>query len=108
VVGAVAFYRHNTHVYEVPAGRDVFAMVEGTWAWTTTDRNCATDPHRITFTSDHKGMLITSAHRYRRPDGRLDSVAYYDIEGTPAVDSGSHSRRDAAHGRRPTGCVGFG
>ena len=79
--GALAFYRHYTHVYEVPAGTDVFAVVEGTWAWTTTDSNCATDPHRITFTADHKGMLIASAHPYRRPDGRLDSVAYYDIEG---------------------------
>ncbi len=78
-LAAVSAYLRYTRPYEVPAGRDIFGLVQGTWAWTTADSNCATDPHRITFTPDHRGMIITAAHPYRRPDGQLDSVAYYDI-----------------------------
>ncbi len=66
--------------YEVPAGQDVFIPVQGTWAWTTADTNCATNPHTIAFTPDHKGMIITAARPYRRADGRLDSVAFYDVQ----------------------------
>lgn len=80
LLGMAAIYVHYTRIYEVPEGTDIFDVVEGTWAWTTADSNCATDPHTITFTSDHSGMLIKSAHPYRWPDGRLDSVAYYDIQ----------------------------
>ena len=54
--------------------------VEGTWAWTTENTNCATDPHTITFTPDREQMIITAAHPYRRADGKLDSVAVYDIQ----------------------------
>jgi hypothetical protein len=81
LLSAAAVYVHYAHVYEVPQGTDIFAVVAGTWAWTTADTNCATDPHTITFTPDHKGMLIKLAHAYHLPDGRLDSVAYYDIQG---------------------------
>lgn len=76
VVGYVLYVRP----YEVPADTDIFAVVQGTWAWTTSDSNCATDPHTITFTPDHTGMIITAAHPYRRADGRLDSIAFYDIQ----------------------------
>lgn len=80
VLGAVGAYLRHTQPYEVPAVADIFTVVQGTWAWTTDDSNCVTDPHRIAFTSDHTGMIITLAHPYRWPDGRLDSVAFYDIQ----------------------------
>lgn len=79
VVGAALAYLRYGRPYEVPADKDIFTVVQGTWAWTTADTNCATDPHTITFTPDHTGMIITAAHPYRRPDGRLDSVAFYDV-----------------------------
>ncbi|HEU5262581.1 MAG TPA: hypothetical protein VFU41_14275 [Gemmatimonadales bacterium] len=72
------YLRHN-QPYSVPAGTDIFAAVQGTWAWTTSDSGCATDPHTITFAADHKVMTITATRPYRRPDGTLDSVAVYDI-----------------------------
>lgn len=78
IVG-IALYRSYTRTYEIPPGKDIFAVVQGTWAWTTSDSNCVTDPHRISFTPDHTGMLITLAHPYKRADGTLHSVAYYDI-----------------------------
>jgi hypothetical protein len=78
-LGAARAYVHYTRPYQVPIGTDVFAVVQGTWAWTTSDTNCAKNPHTITFTPDHKGMLITASHPNHRPDGRLDSVAFYDI-----------------------------
>ena len=79
-LGAIVVYFTYLRTYEVPPGKDIFAVVAGTWAWTTADSNCATDPHTITFTPDHTGMMIKSARPYHRPDGRVDSIAYYDIE----------------------------
>lgn len=79
LLAAVAYLWYD-RPYEVPADDDIFSVVQGTWAWTTADSNCATDPHTIAFTPDHKGMIITAAHSYRRPDGRLDSIAFYDIQ----------------------------
>lgn len=79
LAGVIAYARY-TRPYEVPADTDIFTVVEGKWAWTTADSNCAADPHTITFTRDHTGMVITASHPYRWPDGRLDSVAFYDIQ----------------------------
>lgn len=83
LVGSVAYYRY-ARSYVVPAGTDIFAVVQGTWAWTTAGDQCITNPHTISFTPDHTGMIITAAHPYRRPDGRLDSVAFYDIQAHTA------------------------
>jgi hypothetical protein len=65
--------------YKPPPGTDVFALAQGTWAWSTSESTCRTDPQTISFTPDRKGMLITLAHPHPLADGRLDSVAYYDI-----------------------------
>jgi hypothetical protein len=78
-IALVVLYRSFTKAYVVPPGKDIYSIVQGTWAWTTSDTNCLADPHRIAFTPDHKGMTITEAHPYKLPDGTLDSVAYYDI-----------------------------
>jgi len=78
LLAGIAYLWHE-RPYELPADQDVFTVVQGTWAWTTADSNCATNPHTIKFTPDHKGMIITAARPYRRPDGRFDSVAFYDI-----------------------------
>ena len=75
----VLVYRAFTTTFTPPPGTDVFTLAEGTWAWTTADSNCRTDPERITFTADRKGMIITLARPYKLADGTLDSVAYYDI-----------------------------
>lgn len=79
VAALVGGYLRYNQPYTVPAGTDVFAAVQGTWAWTTSDSSCATDPHTITFAPDLKVMTITTARPYRRPDGTFDSVAVYDI-----------------------------
>lgn len=78
-VAGFLLFRSFTKSYEPPPGTDIFALVQGSWAWTTADSNCLTDPQRITFTPDHRGMIITLAHPFTRPDGTQDSVAYYDI-----------------------------
>lgn len=79
IAALVATYMYATRTYEVPAETDIFTVVTGKWAWTTADSNCRTDPHTITFTSDRRGMIITEANPYRLSDGRLDTVAFYDI-----------------------------
>ena len=66
--------------YEVPADTDIFTVVQGTWASTSADSDCVTNSYTITFTPDHSGMILTAAHPYRRADGRLDSIAFYDIQ----------------------------
>jgi hypothetical protein len=83
-------YRAITNPYEPPPGSDVFALVQGSWAWSTSDSNCVKEPEKISFTPDHKGMIITLARPYRLPNGRWDSVASYDIRSvTPASIRGS-------------------
>ena len=79
LLAAVGGYLLYMRPYEVPTDTDIFTVVQGTWAWTTSDSNCVTNPHTITLTPDHTGMIITAAHPYHRADGRLDSIAFYDI-----------------------------
>ncbi|HYK82468.1 MAG TPA: hypothetical protein VEU55_04935 [Gemmatimonadales bacterium] len=79
-VVAVGAYVWYLRPYEVPPDTDIFAAVAGTWAWTTADSGCSRDWHRITFTADHTVMTIKNSKPYKRPDGRLDSVAVYDIQ----------------------------
>lgn len=78
--GYLWYTRWYLRPYEVPAGGDIFAAVEGKWAWTTADSGCTRDWHWISFTPEHKVMTIRLSKPYRRPDGTFDSVAVYDIQ----------------------------
>jgi hypothetical protein len=66
--------------YVVPSGLDIFAVVEGRWAWSGDAGRCTTDWHRISFSPDHRVMTITSSAPYKGADGKFDSVAVYDIQ----------------------------
>lgn len=74
---AVTVYFLYTRAY--PGEGDVFAEVEGRWAWTGREGGCVSDWHRITFSPDHRVMMITNSKPYERADGAWDSVAVYDI-----------------------------
>jgi hypothetical protein len=76
---AVAAYYWATRPYKVPAGSDIFDVVQGRWAWTTDTGGCATKWHRIAFSADRQVMTIASSEPYVGADGKLDSVAVYDI-----------------------------
>ena len=78
-VAAVAGYLIYTEPYEPAPDTDIFAVVEGRWAWTTTDSGCANEWHRITFTPDRTVMTIAASKPYEGADGKLDSLAVYDI-----------------------------
>lgn len=78
-VAIYGLYRSYTRVYQVPRGGDIFAVVQGSWAWSTADSGCRDNPHRITVSTNHRTMTITAAHPYKRSDGSLDSIAYYEI-----------------------------
>ena len=78
-VAGLAGYYWYTRPYEVPADMDVYRVVEGTWAWTTSDSACTRDWHRIGFSPDRTVMTITSSQPYRGADGKSDSIAVYDI-----------------------------
>ena len=90
----VALYVWWDRPYEVPGGADdIFAVIEGKWAWAVSDSGCAKESHRITFTPDRRVMTIASAKPYEGADGKLDSVAVYDIEAHTR-----HSIRGAIRG----------
>ncbi len=76
----VLAYLRYVRPYVAPSDTDVFTVAQGRWAWTTADSGCANNWHRITFTPDHAVMTITSSKPYEGTDGKLDSVAVYDIE----------------------------
>lgn len=78
-VAGIAAYLWYIRPYEVPSDRDVYAVAEGMWAWTTSDSACTRDWHRITFSRDRTVMSITSSKPYRGADGKFDSVTVYDI-----------------------------
>jgi len=80
IIIAVASYVWYIRPYSPPTGTDIFTAVQGRWAWTTADSGCATKWHTIAFTSDRKVMTITSSKPYQGADGKLDSVAVYDIQ----------------------------
>jgi hypothetical protein len=75
----VAVYVWSTRPYVVPAGGDIFAVVQGRWAWTTKVGGCTNDWHRISFAPDHTVMTIASSKPYKTADGTFDSVAVYDV-----------------------------
>jgi hypothetical protein len=77
IVGAYLSY---TRPYVVPAGTDIFTVVQGRWAWTTTASGCSNDWHRISFTPDHNVMTIASSKPYKTARGTFDSVAVYDVQ----------------------------
>lgn len=78
-IALFVMYHAYTKVYEVPRGGDIFAVVRGAWAWTPGDSACHVNPHHIAFTADRHTMSITAEHAYKRADGSLDSIAYYEI-----------------------------
>jgi len=80
LVAVAAFYFWWNKPYEVPGEDDIFAAVEGKWAWTTSDSGCTKEWHRITFTPDRRVMTIAASKPYEKTDGTMDSLAVYDIE----------------------------
>lgn len=78
ILGLLTYFIY-TQPYDPPSDTDIFAVVEGKWAWTTSDSGCAADWHRIAFTSDRGVMTIAASKPYEGADGKLDSIAVYDI-----------------------------
>ena len=76
----VGVYLWSSRPYAVEPDTDIFAVVQGRWAWTTADSGCTNDWHRITFSPDRKVMSIASSKPYEGADGKLDSLAVYDIQ----------------------------
>ena len=82
IAGVIALLQSlfGVRPYDVPAGTDIFTVVEGTWDWSGSPGVCRDNPHRITFSSDRREMVLA----FEQP---LDSVsgvrtASYDIRDT--------------------------
>lgn len=69
----------STRPYELPVGSTIFDVVQGRWAWTTDRGSCASQWHEIAFSPDRRIMTITSSEPYEGADGKMDSVAVYDV-----------------------------
>jgi hypothetical protein len=69
----------SVRTYEVPEGTDIFAVVEGRWAWTNSEGGCATDAHTISFSPDRRQMFIASARPFRGADSVVDSTTLYHV-----------------------------
>ena len=46
--------------YEVPPGRDVYAVIEGTWDWAGRPGTCRDNPHTLAFSPDGETLLLMS------------------------------------------------
>jgi len=76
----VLAYRWYRRPYVVPEGTEIFDVVQGRWAWSGGDESCDTEWHVIAFSADQRVMMITNSKPYEGADGKLDSVAVYDIQ----------------------------
>jgi hypothetical protein len=65
--------------YVVPPDASIFDVVRGRWAWTGRENGCESDWHEISFSADRRIMTIASSTPYEGADGKLDSIATYDI-----------------------------
>ena len=72
-------YVQYTRPYEAPRGTDVFNVVRGRWEWSPGTGGCFGEWHRIRFAPDYSIMYITASKPYKGFDGKLDSIAIYDI-----------------------------
>lgn len=80
IIGGGAAVYWWSQPFELPGGADIFAVVEGKWAWTTSDSGCTKEWHRITFSADRTVMMIAASQPYEGADGKFDSVAIYDVQ----------------------------
>ena len=65
--------------YEVPRETEIFDVVEGTWAWTTTEDGCAGEPQGISFSSDRDQMFVTRLAEAPDSTGSRKSRSTYDV-----------------------------
>jgi hypothetical protein len=65
--------------YEVPRGAQIFDVVEGTWAWTTTEDGCSEEPQGITFSSGRDQMFLTRLVDEPDSTGSRESRSTYDV-----------------------------
>ena len=85
---------------------ETFRLLEGTWDWARGDSTCQRDPHRLSFSTDRREMLLT----YLRPDDSTGAprVVRYQVlaQGKRVHPELPHVLRTAMEGetrKTPTG-----
>jgi len=73
-------WRRLLEPWAVPAGRDIFAVVAGTWDWAEAEEFCRKNPHTISFSSDRAVMTLRSPEPYTDSAGVQHWVTEYDIQ----------------------------
>lgn len=81
IVVAVAWWQPWQPGYTPPAGRSVFDLAAGTWDWTThpADSFCVAERETISFSPDHKVMMIRLTTPWRDSSGHVTNTAVYDL-----------------------------
>ena len=65
--------------YAVPEGMSIESVTEGVWDWRGRSGTCRDNPHTISFSRDHKYMVLTFAHPIDSTTG--DREARYEVRG---------------------------
>lgn len=81
VVAPAVVYRRFVHAYDVPAGSDIFEVVQGKWALLGSAGSCDTNAVTIRFTRDHADLILQSPHPLRGTDEVVDSITRYPLLG---------------------------
>jgi hypothetical protein len=82
VIVAVLLWRWHPWTlgrYEVGPAEDIFSVVAGTWDWETDSIPCGKRTHTISFSADHRLMLLEAETPWTGPDGGQHSSAEYEI-----------------------------
>ena len=70
--------------YRVPPSTDIFTVVAGTWDWEGAKGFCTRDSHTITFSPDHRVMVLHYTKPWTDSAGVEHTVGEYDIQEADA------------------------
>jgi hypothetical protein len=76
-----AFYRWRLRSYDVPSGTDIFDVVEGRWAFSGATSNCDSEAVTVSFTSNHRDMVLVWPAAMLGPATTHDSIGRYPVLG---------------------------
>jgi hypothetical protein len=65
--------------YQVASVDQIYTVATGTWDWDSDSVRCGPMTHQISFSPDHRLMVLRGVKPWTLPDGTSQSTAEYEI-----------------------------
>ena len=76
-----SFYRWRIRSYDVPHEADIFNVVEGRWTFSGATGNCDSQAVTVSFTPNHRDMILAWPAAMLGPAATHDSIGHYPVLG---------------------------